>query len=163
MVTRWNPFNEMLALRDAMDRAFETSFRPTYGAGGASWQSLSFPLNVYERDETLSVEALLPGISPEDVNVSIDGGTLTIAATRHGAQPPQEEKQQGQAWYLHEIVPGQFRRSLTLPFPVDADKAEASFANGLLTLTLPKAEAARPKHIQIGTGAPAQIETGRRG
>ncbi len=162
MVTRWNPFTDMFALRDAMDKLFESSFvRPSYLTGGATtWQQgLSFPLNIYERDDTLFVEALLPGISPEDVQVSIDNGMLTILATRHGVQP-REGQNQEYGWYLHEIVPGQFKRALTLPFPVDADKAQANYSNGLLTLTLPKAEVARPKRIQVGA-APAQIEASK--
>jgi HSP20 family protein len=156
MVTRWNPVNEMLALRDTMDRMFDTAFRPYWSGGATTWQQgLSFPLNIYERDDSLYVEAVLPGISPEDVNVSVDNGVLTIGATRHGVQP--EDKDQTANWYLHEIVPGQFKRSLTLPFAVDTEKSSANYTNGLLTLTLPKAETARPKRIQIG-GAPAEIE-----
>jgi HSP20 family protein len=147
----------MTSLRDAMNQLFETSFvRPSSGRGTASgWQG--FPLNIYERDNDLVVEALLPGISPEDVDVSVDRGVLTIAATRHGWQA-EDGKSSQQSWYLQEIHPGQFRRAMTLPYPVEADKAQATYTNGLLTLTLPKAEAARPKQIRITTEAQPQIE-----
>jgi HSP20 family protein len=160
MVTRWSPFNEALSLRDAMNQLFETSFvRPSYFAAGTSgWQG--FPMNIYEREDNLIVEALLPGISPEDVQVSVDQGMLTIGATRHSWQP-EEGKEQKQSWYLHEIVPGQFKRSLSLPFPVDADQAQATYVNGVLTLTLPKSEAARPKRIQVQTGSQQQITAGK--
>jgi HSP20 family protein len=160
MVTRWDPFAEAMSLRDAMNRLFETSVvRP------ASWASVTtsgagatFPLNIYTQDENLIVEALLPGVSLEDVQVSVDQGVLSIAAKRHGWQPAEgQEAAQQPGWYLREIVGGQFRRAFSLPFPVDADKAQATYTNGVLTLTLPKAEAARPKQIRIEAGAP-QIE-----
>jgi HSP20 family protein len=159
MVTRWDPFAEAMSLRDAMNRLFETSVvRPTSWAGVATNVGQSFPLNIYTRDENLIVEALLPGVSPEDVQVSVDQGVLSIAAKRQGvpATDGQESAQQP-GWYLREIVAGQFRRAFSLPFPVDADKAQATYTDGVLTLTLPKAEAARPRQIRIEAGAP-QIE-----
>jgi HSP20 family protein len=157
MVTRWNPFEEAMSLRDAVNRLFDTTFmRPSYwpSAAGATWQG--FPMNVYSRKEELVVEVLLPGISQEDVQVEVDRGVLTISAKRHGWQP--EEGQEQPTWYLREIEAGQFRRAISLPFPVDTEKAHATYSNGLLTLTLPKAEAARPKQIHIQGGAQPQIE-----
>jgi HSP20 family protein len=160
MVTRWDPFAEAMSLRDAMNRLFETSVvRPgQWGAqaGGNAWQG--FPVNIYARDEELIVEALLPGISLEDVQVTVDRGVLSIGAKRHGWQPGQN---QGQSWFLHEITSGEFKRSFSLPFPVDTEKANANYSNGVLTLTLPKAEAARPKQIRIEGGAQQQIEAGK--
>jgi HSP20 family protein len=151
MVNRFfDPFSEMLSLRDAMNQLLEGSFvRPgtaLLSAGGAT--AYAFPWNVYEAGDTLKVEALLPGVSEEDVQVSIDQGVLAIQAKRHGWQPDQ-----GQSWYVREIQPGQFTRSLSLPYPVEVDQVAAHFANGVLTLTLPKAEAAKPKRIQIA-GSP---------
>lgn len=161
MVTRWDPFAEAMSLRDAMNRLFETSVvRPTSWVGITTSAGQGFPLNISSRDENLIVEALLPGVSPEDVQVSVDQGVLSIAAKRQGV--PATDGQEGQAhqpgWYVREIVAGQFRRAFSLPFPVDVDKAQATYTNGVLTLTLPKAEAARPKQIRIAAGAP-QIET----
>jgi HSP20 family protein len=158
MVTRWDPFAEAMSLRDAMNRLFETSVvRPgQWGAqAGGNWQA--FPVNIYAREESLVVEALLPGISPEDVQVTVDRGVLSIGAKRHGWQPDQD---QGQSWFLHEITSGEFKRSFSLPFPVDTEKSNANYSNGVLTLTLPKAEAARPKQIRIEGGA-QQIEAGK--
>ena len=159
MVTRWNPLDEALSLRDAMNHLLETSFvRPGYVSGGGQAGRHGFPMNIYERDDTLVIEALLPGISPEDVNISVDQGVLMIGATRHGWQPKENEEKR-QNWYLHEISAGQFQRAISLPFMVDADKANASYVNGVLTLQLPKAEAARPKRIQVhGGGQQRQIE-----
>lgn len=155
MVTRYtNPLGEMLSLREAMNQLLEGSFiRPgvtLMNAGGAT--AYSFPLNVYKSGEDLKVEALLPGVSEEDLQVSIDQGALTIEARRHGWEP-----QEGQSWFVREVHPGQFTRTLSLPFPVEANNVTADFANGVLTLTLPKAEAARPKRIQIGGQQQQQV------
>jgi len=143
----WDPFGEMLSLRDAMQQLVEGSvIRPGTWLGGTA-TSQSFPLNVYGTADELQVEALLPGVSPEDVDVNLDRGVLTITAKRHG--PERQERQQ---WYLQEFQPGQFSRSFALPFPVEPEQVTAHYTNGVLTLTLPKAEAAKPKRIPIGTG-----------
>ncbi len=143
----WEPFSEMLSLRDAMGQLLEGSFvRP--GTGYAAAQAgYSFPINVHGTTNELTVEALLPGVSQEDVNIDLDRGVLTITAKRHGA-----EVAKGEQWHLREFNPGQFARSLSLPFPVETEQANATFSNGVLTLTLPKAEAAKPRRIQIGGG-----------
>jgi HSP20 family protein len=159
MVARsWNPWNEMVTLREAMNQLLEGSVvRPgtaVFGTSGGA-NTLTFPINVYGTTDELKVEALLPGVSPEDVQVDVDRGVLTIAAKRHGWEPDT-----GQNWYAREISSGQFTRSLSLPFPVEVEHATADFTNGVLTLTLPKAEAAKPKRIQIGSGqAHQQIES----
>ena len=157
MVTRsYHPFGETLSLHDAMSQLLEGSVvRPglQLGWGGATAQT--FPVNVWTTDNEVKVEALLPGVSQEDVQVDIDRGVLTIAAKRHGA-----ESAAGQQWTLREIQPGQFTRSFSLPFPVEVDEVAANFADGVLTLTLPKAAAAKPRRIQIGDEQPAQIASG---
>lgn len=144
----WNPFTEMRTLRDAMTQLMEDSFvRPGASGVGAAQASYSFPLNIHGTPDELKVEALLPGVAEEDVQVDIDCGVLTVAAKRHTWH-----QAEGEQWYLREFNPGTFSRSLSLPFPVEVERAHASFTNGVLTLTLPKAEAAKPKRIQIGTG-----------
>jgi HSP20 family protein len=143
----WDPVGEMVSLRDAMQQLVEGSvIRPGTWLGGAT-ASQSFPLNVSGTADELKVEALLPGVSPDEVDVNLDRGVLTIAAKRHG--PARQERQQ---WYLQEFQPGQCSRSFTLPFPVDHEQVTAQYTNGVLTLTLPKAEAAKPKRISIETG-----------
>jgi len=145
----------MLSLRDAMDQLFDThSLRPEYGLGLHTPTLAHMPLNVYELNDALHVEALLPGISQEDVNIAIDRGVLTIGAKRHAA------RQEGQRWHLNEFGAGAFTRALSLPYPVDADQVTAQFGNGVLTLTLPKAESAKPRQIQIG-GRQAQLGNGQ--
>ena len=144
-MSRWDPLAETTSLRDAMGRLLEGSVvRPglALGAGAAS-----FPVNLYRVGEELRVEALLPGVGPEDIDVSVHQGVLTIAARRHGWQP-----REGERAYLQEIVGGEVTRSFSLPFPVDAGRVGADYTDGVLTLTLPVAEEAKPKRIAIGTG-----------
>jgi HSP20 family protein len=143
----WEPFSEMLSLRDAMGQLLEGSFVRPGASYAAAQAGYSFPLNVHGTADELTVEALLPGVSEEDVNVDLDRGVLTITARRHGA-----ETAKGEQWHLREFNPGQFARSLSLPFPVEIEQVGATFSNGVLALTLPKAEAAKPRRIQIGGG-----------
>ncbi len=141
----------MLSLREAMNHLFEGSFVQP----GATWPGVpgsinaSFPLNIWGTADELKVEALLPGVSQEDVQITVAQGMLTIAAKRHGWEPREGQHPQ---WYLQEIKPGQFARTLALPFPVEVEGVTADFANGVLTLTLPKAAAAKPKTIPVGAG-----------
>jgi HSP20 family protein len=143
---RWNPVREMVSLRDAMDRLFEESFvRPRGEWPILAGKEQTLALDVYETDENLVVEASLPGMSPDEVDISIVGNTLTIKGEREEHQEKQEEGK----YYFRERRYGAFQRSIALPTEVSADKAEATFENGVLKLTLPKAEEAKPKRIEV--------------
>ncbi len=142
-INRWDPFGEMTSLRDAMNRLVEESvIRPSaafIGRGAA-------PLDVYEEGESYVLEVALPGVPPESVDVSVLGNTVTI----RGEWPARPEGRT----YLHaERGGGRFERTITLPTELDANKAEAHAEHGVLRLVLPKAEAARPKRIQLQAGA----------
>lgn len=142
-ITRWEPWSELMTLRDAMDRLFEESFvRPgrLLGAGGES----SVPVDMYQQDGTLIIKAPMPGIKPEDIDISIVGDTLTIKG-----ESKQEKEIREENVIRRERRFGSFSRSLSLPTPVDTGKADASFENGVLTLTLPVAEEAKPKAIKV--------------
>ena len=140
---QWEPFNE---LRSTMDRLFDQGFsRPWRFLNPQEYQA-SFPVEIWETDDVVGVRAALPGIRPEDVDISIVGDTVAIKAQR-----PAEEQENG-TYYIREIQYGSYQRTFTLPAGVEADKAEASYENGLLDLKLPKAESVRPKQIKIGTG-----------
>jgi len=143
----WDPSSEMLSLRDAMSQLLEGSVVRPGALVGGGMASQTFPLNIHGTADELQVEALLPGVSEEDVRVDLDRGVLTIAAKRHT-----RDEAEGHKWYLQEFHPGEFSRSLSLPFPIEAERAQAGFTNGVLSLTLPKAEAAKPRRIQIGGG-----------
>jgi HSP20 family protein len=97
------------------------------------------------------VKASLPGVKPEDVEITIHGDTLTIRG-----EVKAEEERKGERWHLRERRFGSFQRSLSLATPVNSDQAQAHFEHGVLTLTLPKSEAAKPRQIKIGGAAQAQ-------
>jgi len=145
---RWDPFREMVSLRDAMNRLFEESFvRPFGGWLALPGEMQTLALDVYETDDNLVVEAALPGIKPEDVDISVVGNTLSIKAeTKH-----EEKKEEKGKYHYQERRYGAFQRTVSLPVEVHADKAEAVFENGVLKLTLPKAEEAKPKRITVKT------------
>jgi HSP20 family protein len=143
---RRDPFRDMMSLRDAMDRLFEESFvRPFGGWPLLSGGPQSLALDMYETDESLVVEASLPGISPDEVDISVVGNTLTIKGEH---EEKKEEKEEGK-YHFRERRYGAFQRTVALPTDVSADKADASFQNGVLKLTLPKVEEAKPKRIEV--------------
>lgn len=149
-LTRWDPFSE---LRTTMDRLFEDGFsRPWRLIPNAGEYEGVFPVEVSETEDALEVKASLPGVKPEEVEITIANDVLTIKAEH---KETTEDKKRD--YYRREIRYGAFHRSLSLPVSVDADKANARFENGLLTLALPKAEALRPKQIKVGTG-PAVLD-----
>lgn len=143
-VVRWNPWREMTTLREATDRLLEDSLvRPTRSWGdGSVERPFKLPLDVYTTPEEIVIVASLPGLTPDEVDIAIEGDSLTI---RGKLRAPLENVE-----YLSEERPyGALSRTLTLNVPVDADKAEAVFENGVLTLTLPKAEESKPKVIKV--------------
>ena len=142
-IERWDPFREMVSLRDAMNTLFQESFVRPIGAMASGQGTL--PLDVRENENEFVIQASLPGMKPEDVQVTIQGETLTI---RGEHQESAERK--GENWLLRERRLGNFQRSIALSSPVDSEKAQAQFEHGVLTLTLPKAEAAKPKQIKVG-------------
>lgn len=145
-INRYDPFREMLSLRDAMDRLFQESFVRPSGWMGNGGGTMPVPVDVLEDAHSYVVTASLPGWKPEDVNITFQEGTLTIS----GQYQENPEPEEGKSWHLRERRVGSFSRSFTFPSAVDPDKAEAHFENGVLTLTLPKAESARPRQIKIG-------------
>jgi HSP20 family protein len=149
MINRYDPFREALSLRDAMDRLFQESFvRPTNGWAAPA----NVPVDLHETEQGYVVTASLPGWKPEDVNITIQDGTLTLSGQYSEQREPE---QNGKTWHMRERKFASFSRSFTFPSAVDADKAEANYENGVLTLTLPKAESAKPRQIKIGSAAKA--------
>jgi HSP20 family protein len=143
IVRRPSPFGELMSLRSAMDRLFEDSFvRRPFGAGVEGGATL--PRDVTRTADELVVEAALPGIKPDDVEITIEDGTLQIRGEYR------EEKKLGEGESLvQEIRRGTVARAVTLPTGLEPDKASATFENGVLTLRIPKAEATKPKQIRI--------------
>ena len=131
----------MVSLRRDLDRLFDESFfRPLYTSSG--WNA---PLvDMYQTDDEIVVRAAMPGVSADDVNIEVRSDTLSIRA-----EITQETEDQGKTYHIREQRFSTFARSLTLPAPVVADKANAEVKDGVLTLTLPKAEEAKPKSITV--------------
>ena len=144
-LTRWEPTSEFMTLRDAMDRLFDDAFTRPFSLtrnGGSTWSSL--PIDMYQTTDDVVVKAVVPGFRPDQVQINVTGDVLTI----HG-EVNQEEEQKEKAWHIREHRLGSFERSVALPVNVVPDQASAEFENGVLTITLPKAEEVKPKTITI--------------
>jgi HSP20 family protein len=147
---RWDPWAEMMTLREAMGQLLEDSYvRPT----GQSMTGDHLFLDVYEDADNFEVSASMPGLRPEDVDITIQGDVLTIK----GQRKAQTERKQGN-YLVREQRSGNFYRSIQLPTVVDAQKAQANFENGVLHLTLPKAESTKPRTIRINSGSGQTID-----
>jgi len=141
----WEAVGDMVSLRDAMNRLFEESFiRPSW-FGGQEVSGMMAPLDVYETDNDIVLKAAVPGLKPEDIDVTITGDVLTIKG-----EFKQEEPQEQRKNYLRqERKYGSFVRTLTLPTSIDTNQVTATFDNGVLTLTMPKTEDVKPKSVKI--------------
>ena len=151
-VTRFNPLGEMVTLRSAMDRLFEDSFvspltwRPFNGEAAAP------AVDVHETADEIVVTAALPGLKAEDVDITITGQSLSI----RGEFKEDENVERGQYLYRERRF-GTFQRQLQLPVRVQSDAATATFEDGVLMLSIPKAEEVKPRQIQIKP-APKTVE-----
>ena len=145
-LTRWDPSNEMVSLRDAVNFLFQESFvQPTSSARSERGPTtVALPLDVTEGENDFVVTASLPGVSPEDVQTTVQGDTVMIKA-----ESKAKGEKKGENWLMRERRTGSYQRSITLGTPISADKASAQFEDGVLTLTLPKSEQARPKQIKL--------------
>jgi HSP20 family protein len=141
MMTRYDPFSDMLTLRDAMNRLLEESF--VVPSGTLMWPANVVPVDMYETSDALVVKAYVPGFTSDQLNISIEQDVLAI----HGEAKAEAGNGMRRIW--QERGPGTFTRRLALPVPVDADKIQAELENGVLTLTLPKAQSSRQRKIQI--------------
>jgi len=141
---RWDPLKDMVSLRDAMNSLFQESFvRP---GGVLSPGSIPMPIDVLENENEFVVKASLPGIQPENVQITVQGDSIVIRGETQA-----EEEKKGETWHVRERRHGTSQRTLTLAATISAEKATARFDHGILTLTLPKAEEAKPKQIKITT------------
>jgi len=156
-LTRWqrpdfwglSPLRRMTSLRDEMDSLFNMAFgrlvdKPENGHGLQLLEGWFPAVDVFEDKDNLMVKAELPGLKKEDIQISLDNGNLTLSGERK-----QEEKHQDADVYRSERWVGRFHRSVSLPCRVDADKIKATYSEGVLTVTLPKAEEAKSKQIPI--------------
>ncbi len=142
-LTRWEPFSDLVSLREAMDRLFEESFiHPgrLIRFGGAE----ALAIDMYETDNEVVVKTAVPGVAPEDIEITITGDTLSIKG-----ETKTEEEEERRNYIRQERRYGAFSRAVNLPGALQTDKAEAVFEQGVLTLTIPKAEEVKPKAIKV--------------
>src|SRR5438046_2407190 len=131
-ITRWDPFRDMLSLREAMDQLLEQSFIRPGTMGGRGQQGggpQNLAIDVAEQDDVYEVKASLPGVRPEDVQVTVLGDTVTIRAETEA----EDERRQGN-YLLRERRRGVMQRTVVLPGPIDPEAVKADFENGVLTL-----------------------------
>jgi HSP20 family protein len=152
VVRRFNPLSEALTLHDAMNQLFAQSFvQPGWSSSRS--QSITAPVDVFESDQTYHVHVLLPGIKPEDIELTAQGNTLTI----RGQFQPSVNSDKQVAWLVQEIGSGFFERSVTFPKPIDSEKIETQYTHGLLMITVPIHESNRPKRISVTGSEPQQV------
>jgi HSP20 family protein len=153
-LTNWDPFRDLWNMRSMVDRMFENALDRQSG----SWQPVEWglALDVTENEEEFTVKASVPGINPDDLEITFTDGTLTIKGETR------EEKDVEEAHYhIRERRFGNFSRSISLPSNLDADKIEASYDSGVLTLHLPKAEEMKPKRIEVKSGTSQRTIEGK--
>jgi HSP20 family protein len=151
LVRRPSPYDELFSLRQAVDRLFDPDFARPFIRFGRSAEYGSMPLDVRTDADSLTIEASLPGIHPEDVEITVEGGTVTLSASTH------EERAEDEGSYLiREIRRGAVTRSIALPEGLEPDKASATFENGVLSLRIPRAEQVKPHRITISPTSEAE-------
>jgi HSP20 family protein len=132
----------MMTLREAMDRLFDDAFTRPLSLKDGGWSTPA--VDMYQTDNDVVIKAALPGFKADDVQINVTGDLLTIRG-----ELKHEEEQNEKSWHIREQRWGSFERSVSLPTAVVSDKAQADFANGILTITLPKAEEVKPKTISV--------------
>ncbi len=153
MSSRWDPLRDISGFREAMNNLFDEGMLVPRG-GMASFGSI--PVDVRETRDRYIITAPLPGIAPDDVDISVLGSSVRISGEiKDHDSPGQHDSNDESRWLLRERRFGRFERSITLPTSVDSQQATAEFDAGVLTIELPKVDQARPKSIQIRTAAPS--------
>jgi HSP20 family protein len=163
-------FSDFVALRDTLDRVVDEA------VGASPFQNLwarpngtvaqAMPIDVYATEDHAVILAAVPGMRPDDLEVSVHRNTVSLGGKIGNVAESTEAK--GATWYVHELGNGTYRRSVTLPFPIDADRIEATLDNGIVRIVVPKSEQAKPRRIAIaspdqqqaiGAGATAEAES----
>ncbi len=148
IIRRTSPRSDLMSFRDAVDRLFDdTGFRPLAWGGSET----RLPLDITSNEDSITVEAALPGIRPEDVEITVHQDTLTIGVKEQA----ERETQEGERVY-RELRRSSGSRTLTLPNGLETDAATATFENGMLRLSIPRAEAAKPRQIAISNVSEGQ-------
>lgn len=139
-LTRWEPFREARRMHDMLDRMMDRSLLDPFYSGMEG----TIPLDMYQTDDEIIVKASAPGLTADDLDISITGDTLTIRGEFQA-----DEVQEGARYHVRERKIESFARSIKLPTMVNVEQAKAEFENGILTLSLPKVEEVKPKTISV--------------
>lgn len=151
-IVRWEPFRDLMSLQDRMNRLFDESFRGASRSGatdddwalGGSWAPA---VDIYEQEGNIVLKAELPGVDSKDVDIRLENNVLTLRGERKLDTEVKREN-----YHRVERAYGSFTRSFTLPTVVDQEKIKADYRDGVLRVTLPKREEAKPKQISIAIG-----------
>ncbi len=143
-LTRWDPFREMMTFRNVMDRMFDDPFFEMPRTWQSQGESFPLALDVLEENDDYIVKASVPGVDPNQIEITLSDNMLTIKGETKSEQDVEEKN-----YHLRERRYGSFTRSISLPMPVDSTKVDATHENGVLTLRLPKAETVKPKRITV--------------
>lgn len=132
-LTAWTPFNRLAPFQDLLDSAFDSNSRSATRVP---------PMDVHENEDAVTVSLELGGMKKEDFDISLEDDTLTVSGQRNSQTTGELSRS--------ELFRGAFSRSLSLPCPVQGDKVKAAYSDGILTITLPKVEAIKPRKISVG-------------
>ena len=143
-IVRWEPIRDLLSTQRGFDRLFREGFSPVFDETEVSTRSWAPPVDIFETENDIVLKAELPGIDPKDVEVRVEDNTLYLKGERK-----YEKEVNDKNYHRVERSYGSFARSFSLPNSIDADKVKAEYKDGLLTLTMPKREEAKPKTIKI--------------
>jgi HSP20 family protein len=143
-IVRFEPFSNLMTAQREFDRFFKEAFNPHYGEGELSTRTWAPPVDIYETENDIVLKAELPGVDPKDVEVKVEDNTLYMKGERRF-----EKEVKNESYHRVERSYGSFARSFSLPNSISTDKVKAEFKDGLLTLTLPKREEAKPRTVKI--------------
>src|SRR5436309_11126698 len=143
-IVRWEPFRDLLSTQDRFNRLFNDTFSRFFDEGDLGARTWAPPVDVYETEHDVVLKAELPGVDPKEVECRVEDGTLYLKGERKFEKEVNEEN-----YHRMERAYGSFLRTFPIPGSVDAEKATAEYKNGVLILTLPKKEEAKPKTIKI--------------
>ena len=152
MSTRWDPYAEMLSLREAMGQLLNDSVVRPSAVGSPTALRATLPFDMYETADEVVVRVAIPGAVEDSIELNLHQGMVTLTGTRHFYSGDQEQEYR---WHARGLTEGPFQFVVVLPTQVNAEAAQAAFDGGILTITLPKAETVKPKRIAV-KGAASQ-------
>ena len=154
MVQRWDPFSDLRQMQDTMDRMWRRIGTTSRNSGdGPEIEAWAIPLDVTQRGDHTVIRASLPGVSPEEIQVSIEDNVLTIRG-----RTAKEYLEESGTYLMQERRTGSFHRALRLPDSVDPERVEPRYDNGVLTITVPKAEAKKARQLTVQVGSTPRVE-----